>query len=459
MTDFNMDTNNVHQISPTEPDSTFIPDGLYSRSEALELMNKRYFLAQEGTDHCIFMEDGSEVVSMKKEHFLQATARIKVNLGDDEKSDYKPAGSWWLSNIGGRSYTKTCFDPAGTPKGAYNYWTGFSVSPVKGDCSLMKAHMLNVLCSGNRHHFNYLMDLLAFRFQHPEIKIEVALVLKSEVEGTGKGITCKWVTEMIGSAHAITVTDPKHLVGGFNGHLARKLVILSDEAVWHGDKKASAALKSFITDKELLVENKYRTAFMSPNLSFLMITTNDTHAITAGVAARRFFVLDVSTDKAGNREYFNALADQASNGGLEAMMYELLKRDLSNFNMRDVPKTDELKDQQKMSVDTIDEWLMECCEAGILVDGTVNQYNPPSLGAWVHGGEITAIYSKWCSTNKRHKENGIVFGKHMVKLGMLSVAEAGRGNNRRGRYIQPADKLMNRIEDMLSGIQEGNHVP
>lgn len=206
-----------------------------------------------------------------------------------------------------------------------------------------------------------------------------------------------------------------------------------------------------IADREMMVENKYRGAFMSPNLSFLMITTNDTHAITAGVAARRFFVLDVSTDKAGDREYFNALADQASNGGLEALMYDLIKRNLSNFNMRDVPKTDELQAQQKMSVNSIDEWLMECCEAGILVDGTVNQFDPPAIGAWIYGGEVTATYSKWCSTNKRHKENSVVFGKHMVNLGMPSVQEAGKGNTRKGRYIKPADALMTRIEGSLMG--------
>ncbi len=53
---------------------------------------------------------------------------------------------------------------------------------------------------------------------------------------------------------------------------------------------------------------------------------------------RRFFVLDIPSHRKEDITYFNAIHQQLSNGGYEALMYDLLNENLSEFDPKIMPE-------------------------------------------------------------------------------------------------------------------------
>jgi hypothetical protein len=99
----------------------------------------------------------------------------------------------WFNDPNRKTYQQAFFDPSEpacthSNQMIYQLWRGFAVKPAKGDWSLLQAHILNVICSGNKEHYEYLIQWVAFMFQFPGIQSGVDVVLRSENEGTGKGI-------------------------------------------------------------------------------------------------------------------------------------------------------------------------------------------------------------------------------------------------------------------------------
>jgi hypothetical protein len=88
--------------------------------------------------------------------------------------------------------------------------------------------------------------------------------------------------------------------------------------------------------------------------------------IPAGADARRFFVLNASAAHKQDRKYFRKIVYQMENGGREALLYLLLHRDLSGFNVGAVPQTDALATQKAFTRRGIDRLIEQICHDGIL---------------------------------------------------------------------------------------------
>ena len=83
-------------------------------------------------------------------------------------------------------------------------------------------------------------------------------------------------------------------------------------------------LKALITEPFLTIEAKYQNAIQMPNFVHLMMASNEEWVVPAGLEARRFFVLEVSPDRANDHAYFAALWSEMANGGYEAMLHDLV---------------------------------------------------------------------------------------------------------------------------------------
>jgi hypothetical protein len=187
--------------------------------------------------------------------------------------DKVPAGAFWLRDPGRITYDSVTFRP--NPKTAsdkpevlsgnrLNLWRGFGAFPRKGSWKLMHDHIYNVLGAGDPKAGLYIERWLAYTVQHPEVVGETVLVLQGD-EGTGKGTLGRAMLRIFGP-HGLPVTQPKHLVGGFSGHLQYCCFLFLDEAFWAGDVQAEGRLKSLITEDTITIEPKYFTPFQVPNL-------------------------------------------------------------------------------------------------------------------------------------------------------------------------------------------------
>ena len=82
----------------------------------------------------------------------------------------------------------------------------------------------------------------------------------------------------------------------------------------------------------------------------ILLASNEKWVVPAGQDERRYFILDVSRSRVSDKAYFNKLWGQLENGGYEAMLYDLLARDISKFEHRYAPVTSGLMEQKKLSM-------------------------------------------------------------------------------------------------------------
>ncbi len=296
---------------------------------------------------------------------LYMTRRIKVGVDGQGRAIMKPAANVWLAHPDRAQFIRgVTFDPSGraVPEGMLNLWQGFAVQPRPGSWQRMRDHIRDVVCRGNVEHSEYLLNWIARMLQSPAEQGEVAVVMRGG-EGTGKGTLARALKHTLGQ-HGLHISNGKHLTGNFNGHLRDCVFLFADEAFFAGDRAHVGVLKAIITEPYLAIEGKYQNAVQAPNFLHLMMASNEDWVVPASLDARRFFVLEVSDARRNDHAYFAALWAEMENGGYEAMLHDLLRRDLTLFNPRGVPLTEGLQTQRKLSLNHTDAWWLDVLHKG-----------------------------------------------------------------------------------------------
>lgn len=360
------------------------PSGEMPRlAEQIIRINRTYFAALTGTKIRYFREEPNDsLVAMQKEAFLFETAPILYE-GDDKK--IKQANGPWLKSSD-RRYFKNGFAlvPDGTPDDVYNLWKGFAVEPAPGDWSLMRRHIERILAGGDAVASKYIIDWTAWAFQYPGRVPGVALVFKGG-EGVGKGVYARSVCDIFGPFHAKQITSGHHFTGHFNAHLRNLCILFADEAVAAGSTE-EGTLKGLITEPTIPIEAKGVDVEWADNHLHIIMATNNEWAVPISHDGRRYAIFNVSDAKQKKLPYFTALVAQMKDGGRAAMLFDLLARDLSNFNPEGCrPDTEGMVEQKILSLRPTDAcfyaWLQSGEIPGIRIKEGID-------------GEGVVIYSK-----------------------------------------------------------------
>jgi Family of unknown function (DUF5906) len=336
----------------------------------LDAMNEAFAVTKYGGEVVIAFLVGKDISFMTVDHFHKMFANLVIC-----KEGAKPVkvSARWFAWKHRREYLGrgVVFEPGGSAEIAndmLNLWRGFAVTPAQGDWSLMRSHILNVICSGNQQHFDYLMGLISWGVQHLHRPLGVAVAFLGP-QGAGKGVVARTYGRFFGK-HFSHITHGEQLIGRFNASIGTACAVFLDEAVWAGDKKGEGTLKALITEPTFQVEAKFRDPITVENRLRIMIASNNDWAVPAGVGDRRWFVLNVANTYAGTKDpgYWNALYAELENGGEAAMLHDLLEMDLSGFDVRAIPCTAAKAQQQVRSLQGPESWLYEALQEGA-IDG------------------------------------------------------------------------------------------
>jgi len=338
----------------------------------LGALNAEYFVLTqyEGKCRVAFFEETElkrKVLRLQSfQDFENAQGNKFICLGANQEGVpiMVPRGKWWLTHKSRREYKSLIFAPhAGqVVDDKLNLWTGYGAevldewpaegAPPEQCCALYLVHLKNNVCvnsdgTPNSVYYEYMLNWMAFGAQFPELPGKVVPVLKGD-EGVGKGVAITEWGKLFGS-HFLTITNSKHLVGHFNAHLRDCVALHANEAFYAGDKAHESILKTLVTDDYLMVEPKGRDASLSANHLHIMMSSNEAWVVPMNESARRFWVLNVAKYQQKNAGYFKAIGKQMDDGGRQALLYLLLHRDISNFDVEAFPETEAGNEQKEIT--------------------------------------------------------------------------------------------------------------
>lgn len=384
-----------------------------NREWALVLMGSNSVLFREQPDAMI--EDQKRIV--KVEAFKQWYKNKKTQVGAGDRIKTITWANRWLEHPKRRQYHGVEFHPdvnnaPGTP-GYLNMWSGLVVEVARErddrKYKTFRDHLRNNICGGNEDYFKWVFGFFAHIVQRPRERLGTALVMRGKM-GTGK----TKVGEIIGRLfprHYFLVDDPRYVTGQFNAHMAICLLLQADEAVWAGDKAAEGRLKGLITAPIQHIEAKGIDPIRLPNYVRLIMTSNEEWVVPAGKDERRFAVLDVHPRCAQNHEYFREMDEELANGGIEALLADLLAFDLSSVDLWRIPRTDALLEQKIRSLDSVESWWFQR-----LSSGSTSRNGQ----RWNQEIAITTLYADYIAISDkigvRRKKEQTVFGITMARL-------------------------------------------
>jgi len=327
--------------------------------------------------HYVVLDNGFQVVTEENDPIFDGRVRYQRMSKSDFRSAYENSfverdgklvtrADLWLRSPDRRTYKGIIFDPARQHEGWLNLWRGWSVEPRPGDWSLLRELIRDVLTDGDAASFEYVLNWMAFMFQHPGEVAEVAIAFRG-AKGTGKGTLGRALAKLAG-ASGLHISSPGHLVGRFNSHLQNCVCLFADEAFWAGDKAGEAVLKQLVTEPTLTYEGKGRDAVMGKNHVHIVMASNSDWVVPAGMdGERRFAVFNVSDRRRGDREFFLTLNRQLDEGGLAGLLHDMLTRDIRDWHPRDsVPQTEALAEQIERSQSPEESWWDGLLDTGKL---------------------------------------------------------------------------------------------
>ena len=393
--------------------------GILSPGAALKLLNSHYLIGKSEHESGIFrIRDDGSLAFTAPEQFKLEVGNIFVQPADGSNKPIR-AEKFWKEHQWRHERT-IVFKPKGTtdPR-ELNLWRGFGVEPRKGwqKQRRLLRHIWKIICRRDRAKFRYFIRWLAWAVQNPDKHSEVVVVLKSRKQGTGKSTVGVVMLKIFGP-HGALVDDKERLLGRFNDWLETKSFILGEEIMWAGDPKSTDKLKSMITAPTLQVERKNGAVREIPNRLHPMMTTNHDHAVAAGVGDRRNIVFDVSDEHACDKNWFDPLYQDLDAGGTCEFLWFLQNLQLGDWQPRQIIKTAEATEQQRMSADSISQWARACIEADAIVGGSQGSY-PTShdLGTTTGDSRNSAqAYTGYCKQQTLRAVNIVSFGMACTEM-------------------------------------------
>jgi len=220
-------------------------------------------------------------------------------------------------------------------------------------------HIYSIWCKNDNEHFNYVLKWFAHLLQKPEEKPAVALVVRSDEQGAGKGIVMEIIKKIIGKKHQTQPTSKDEVFGNFNGYaLDNTLLLYLDELSWGGDKDAQGKLFKLITEQEISLNKKFQDIKRENHTFFRMFfTSNSKWVVPEGMNGRRFLVLDCCNMFAGvqtqeSKKYYEPII----NFNPYILAYILYSIDLSAFNIRTFKKSSANQNQAYEGFTLLEKW-------------------------------------------------------------------------------------------------------
>lgn len=292
-------------------------------------------------EHVAWIEKEGCVYDLRSKEFIQKSnfvngssySALEILAPTDKGTGVKriSVAESWLKHPHAQRYDYVEFSPE-TPNPvletaagglALNMWTGWQ--PEQGDVSPF-LELTAFLFRDLEEHAELPLKLLAYKAQHPGTKIPLALVLVGS-QGCGKSL---WAECARDAFAPYTAEVPNSALGmQFNGWTERTLLAVINEASSDTLARHAPALRALISDKRVMLNEKFRVPRQINSYTQYIITSNDRGAGAYSADDRRMIV--VSCPKKREPEFYRRVAAWRNAGGGAALLRYLLDYDLAGW--------------------------------------------------------------------------------------------------------------------------------
>lgn len=419
--------------------ATLIPENAFSINipDPLEHLQENFALYQSSTLGIIDKRalSNPDIPAYQRLKVMQmASGKILLERYLSENfsgADAKAVIKKFLIDKNTSVYTGVDFSPTHPKSGCLNLWVNPTLTPIAGNWEQIHYFLLDIICCGNGDVYEYLVNFLAHALQKPEQKPGVMITLLGG-QGVGKG-TLMNIIELIWFATTYKTNRIKDVTGDFNSPLEGSYWVLLDEAQFAGDRQASEALKSVVTERSVSINPKNQPQRVIPSLHRILSATNQIHVGNREYDDRRDLTLKVSDKKKGDHIYWKDLNEAIPNE-VSAFMHALINRDLSNFVVFNKPNTNELTNQKINSLSPDEGWWLECLQDGF-IDGVSDRW-PDFIKTKTLEGKISDARSR---SGKRFGISSAAQAKHLMNKWCKSSSQGRSNDKQRSRgYLIPS---------------------
>ena len=232
------------------------------------------------------------------------------------------------------------------------------LTPIKGDIDFIIDFVIWLI---GQDKWNIIKQWLAYMIQNPGEKMKWAVVLVSAIEGVGKGLLARICSRVLGSDNVNENANYKHLTNTHNTLLiGTQLLVLNEVSLgdFKSKQEGTNTLKNFVADDVYSCNFKNKPMVKLPNLTNIMITSNDERVVGAPQGGRRYFFCKIQKTEEEiiqktDEGFFQRAWDFVdSDAGAAALLHyfknEVEIKDPSTFKKR-APETNDLKELVEQS--------------------------------------------------------------------------------------------------------------
>jgi hypothetical protein len=181
----------------------------------------------------------------------------------------------------------------------------------------------------------WILRWLAYPLQHPGAKMQTALLVFGEKQGTGKSLFFQDVLLPIYGEYG-GVASQHQLDSTFTAWRSRKLFMLFEEVLSRDDRYShNGTLKYMITGKSMSINQKNLPERDEKNHMNSAFLSNEPQPIPIELEDRRFMVIEARRKQA--KEFYDSVQAAIAAGGCEAFYHFLLNLPLEDFNEHTKP--------------------------------------------------------------------------------------------------------------------------
>ena len=203
-------------------------------------------------------------------------------------------------------------------------------------------HIKEIISDNNEELNEFILNWISYIIQNPSGKTESAIVLTGKY-GSGKNTFTNTICELLKGYSIDNVNKIDEIVGRNNSLLEnRKLIVCNELSSADSNQYIDFdTLKSIITEKSIIISEKYQPSRPAENVVNLIFLSNHDCPIQILKGDRRYVVSETSDARINDSQYFGMLDKIIHTEGFYSNLFTFFNtRDISNWDKRKLPQTE-----------------------------------------------------------------------------------------------------------------------